>query len=110
MMNFGQIDRSHEDGALNYHKSTILNRLDLFAHYRVEANDQCLYEQKDHVHPAWFRRMFKGLEHKVRVTLVPSNLVFLKDDVLICHPEVAAELDASFDAYTARILDQVGMS
>lgn len=109
-MIFGQIDKSYEDGALPFHVGSITCRPHMFSQYSVQANEQCVEEHVTYAEPAWYRRMFKGLKHREKRTLVPSKYVYLKDNVLTCHPDVAQELERLFAEHTARVLDRVEMS
>lgn len=92
MMIFGQLDRSHERGSVVLELNLIRKSLGIFAKYEIVESRQCMDEVTIRKDYSFFQALLKGVRYEFVKELRPSRRIFLKEDKLICHPRVAAEL------------------
>lgn len=106
MMIFGQLNCDHEKGSVPMDPAYINRNPHIFAKYEVVSNAQCVEEQEEEYYSTPVHRVL-GMNPKTRKVMRPSLRVFMKDNQLICHPTLAANIERTLREYTAKALNTV---
>lgn len=101
-MIFGQLNRDHEKHSIPVSISYIKKSVDIYAKYDVIPNSPCMDEIKQDE-----RNILARFLRKPRTILKPSQRVFIRGSQLICHPDVAQDIERTLREYTAKALDTV---
>lgn len=106
MMIFGQLNRDHEKHSMPVSVNYIKKSVDIYAKYDVVSNHNCMDEHKETYYKTPMHKFF-GIWPSHRKVMRPSQRVFIRGYQLICHPDVAEDIERTLREYTAKALNTV---